>query len=56
MKTPTVKISISLPPEMAQWLEDYGNNLCRGIKVPISRIILKALEDLREKTTSQNAN
>ena len=48
MEENNVKLSVSLPAHQAEWMQKYSEQ--DGMKIPISRIIAKAISDLQAKT------
>jgi metal-responsive CopG/Arc/MetJ family transcriptional regulator len=51
MTKQVAKISVSLPPDLHQWLDKYST--ASGYRIPKSQIIAKALHQLRGKSTAK---
>jgi metal-responsive CopG/Arc/MetJ family transcriptional regulator len=51
MTKQVAKISVSLPPDLHQWLDKYST--ASGYRIPKSQIIAKALHQLRVKSTAK---
>ncbi len=51
MSAKHIKISVSLPIELLQWVEKYAKET--GIEIPISRVVAKAVSDLRTKESKK---